>query len=155
MSARTVRLPRLLEILLRIVIGAVFVYAGWAKIFEPEPLADTIASFQILPRTLIVPLALSLSPFEILSGALLILGWPRRVAALAIVIVTAVFLVALLSAVARGITIDCGCFGQSLAAAPTAMRMWVDLGRDLLLLVGAVVLYRASSPSRALAGTTF
>jgi putative oxidoreductase len=155
MTARTVRLPRLLELLLRIVIGAVFVYAGWAKIFEPEPLADSIASFQILPRMLIVPLALSLPPFEMLSGALLIVGWPRRIAALAIVIVTAVFLVALLSAVARGITIDCGCFGQAAAGVPTAMRMWLDLGRDLLLLFGAVVLYRASWPSGAPAATTF
>ncbi len=143
MTGRTNGLPPLLDWPLRIMIGAVFVYAGWLKIADPGPLADSIASFQILPRALVVPLALGLPPFELASGALLILGWPRRVATLAVLIVTAVFCAALLAALVRGITVDCGCFG---AGAPTALRMWVDLGRDLLMLLGAIVLYRASAP---------
>ncbi len=106
-----IALARWLELAMRLVLGAVFIYAGCVKIGDPQALADSIASFQILPRALIVPLALGLSPFEIASGVLVVVGWPRRIGALAVLIVTSVFCVALGSALARGIIVDCGCFG--------------------------------------------
>jgi hypothetical protein len=76
--------------------------------------------------------------FEVLSGGLLSVGAFRRSGALAIVIVSAVFLAALASALARGLTIDCGCCGSSV---PSREHMWLDLGRDTILLVGAVITY--------------
>lgn len=140
MDNRPMTLAHWLRIAVRVVLGAVFIYAGSVKIVAPEPLADSIASFAILPRALVVPLALGLPPFEIASGALLIIGWPRRIGALAILIVSTVFCVALGSALARGITVDCGCFG---AGTPLRTKMWFDLGRDVLLLAGAVFVYVA------------
>ena len=121
---------------LRIGVGAAFVYAGAIKLGDPLQFADNIASFRILPGSFINPLALSLPIFEILSGGLLAAGWFRRPAALAIVIVSAVFLAAIASALERGLTIDCGCFGSGV---PSRERMWLDLGRDMILLVGALI----------------
>jgi putative oxidoreductase len=135
---------------LRIAVGAAFVYAGAIKLGDPLQFADNIASFRILPDSFINPLALSLPMFEVLSGGLLAAGWFRRPAALAIVIVSVVFLAAIASALARGLTIDCGCFGSGV---PSRERMWLDLGRDMILLVGALVTYLRVRESPAWLGS--
>jgi len=134
------RYMRLLDVAIRIILGAVFVYAGWVKVVDPLPLADSIASFKMLPRMLVNPLALGLPAFEIAAGLLLLVGWTRRVAALAIVTVTAVFAIAMLSALIRGINVDCGCFGAG--GDSSLLTMWLHLARDLLLLAGAAISYR-------------
>ena len=46
------------------------------------------------------------------------------------------------SALARGLVIDCGCFGASI---PSRARTRLDLGRDLLLVAGAATVYGSSS----------
>ena len=135
---------------LRIGVGAAFVYAGAIKLGDPLQFADNIASFRILPGSFINPLALSLPIFEVLSGGLLAAGWFRRPAAFAIVIVSAVFLAAIASALARGLTIDCGCFGNGV---PSRERMWLDLGRDTILLVGALITYLRVRESPAWSGS--
>jgi putative oxidoreductase len=123
---------------IRIALGAAFVYAGAIKIQDPSEFAITVASFQILPNLLISPLALALPPFEIICGLLLIVGIWRRPAALGIALFVAIFLIAIAAALVRGLTIDCGCFGTG---TPSRAKMWLDLGRDILLLVAALVTY--------------
>lgn len=120
-------------------LGAVFIYAGWAKLGSPQDFSDSIASFAILPNRLINPLALALPPFEIIAGLAVVLGIRRRAALLAITALTVIFLLALGSAIARGISVDCGCFGTS-----SASKAWVDLARDVGFLVAAAGLYRRS-----------
>jgi hypothetical protein len=53
-----------------------------------------------------------------------------------------IFCAAIASALARGLVIDCGCFGASI---PSRERMWLDLGRDLLLVAAAATVYGCSS----------
>jgi uncharacterized membrane protein YphA (DoxX/SURF4 family) len=119
------------------------------KIQDPSELAITVASFRILPNLLISPLALALPPFEIICGALLIVGVWRRPAALGITLLLVIFLIAIAAALARGLTIDCGCFGTG---TPSRAKMWLDLGRDILLLVGALITYGYGDAART--GTT-
>jgi putative oxidoreductase len=128
-----------LVLLLRVGLGAAFVYAGVIKIQDPSEFAINVASFSILPNVLISPMALALPPFEIITGGLLIIGIARRPAALGIALLSVVFLVAVAAALARGLTIDCGCFGTG---TPSRARMWLDLGRDALLLASALIVYR-------------
>ncbi len=144
MNWRSIVGNRWFDFAVRLAIGGTFVYAGWIKSGEPQQFADNIASFRILPEALIVLLALGLPAFETLSGALLIIGWPRRVASLAVIMMCGIFLIALTSALARGIKVDCGCFG---AGKPSEWSTWQDLGRDLLLLAGALLAYRFRSPA--------
>jgi putative oxidoreductase len=127
---------------LALIVGGAFIYAGWVGLSDPLQLADNVASFRILPTLVVVPFALSLPIFEITSGLLMIAGPMRRAAALGLTIMTAIFCVAIASALARGLVIDCGCFGASI---PSRERMWLDLGRDLLLLAAVLVVYVASS----------
>jgi putative oxidoreductase len=126
---------------LRVALGAAFVYAGVLKIQNPSEFAINVASFQILPNLLISSMALALPPFEIITGGLLIIGVARRPAALGIVVLSAIFLIAIAAALARGLTIDCGCFGTG---APSRARMWLDFGRDILLVAAGIMVYRFS-----------
>jgi uncharacterized membrane protein YphA (DoxX/SURF4 family) len=119
-------------------LAAVFIYAGVDKVRDPLQFADSIAAFAILPTALINLFALSLPPFEIACGLLLL--WPstRRVAALAAFVISIVFFVALSSALLRGLTLDCGCFG---AGTPSRPRMWLELGMDVVLAGVSLLIY--------------
>ncbi len=142
MRIRSILERRWIRLGLALIVGGAFIYAGWIGFTDPLQLADNVASFRILPTRAVVPFALSLPIFEITSGLLMIVGLLRRPAALALTVMTAIFCVAIASALARGLVIDCGCFGASI---PSRERMWLDLGRDVLLLVGAFIAYIASS----------
>ena len=123
-------------------LAAVFMYAGVEKMGDALQVADGIAAFGILPAAFISLLALSLPPFEIACGLLLL--WPstRRVGALAIALISVVFFSALLSALARGLTLDCGCFG---VGAPSRQKMWLELALDVVLAGGALLIYLRST----------
>jgi putative oxidoreductase len=122
-------------------VAAVFIYAGIDKIRDPLQFADSIAAFAILPAVLINLLAMGLPPFEIACGLLLIGPWTRRVGSLAVAIILVVFMIALSSALLRGLTLDCGCFGPG---APSRPRMWLELAFDATLLSGALFVYLRS-----------
>ena len=116
-------------------IAAVFLYASLGKIREPLQFADSIAAFKMLPAPFINPLALSLPLFEAGCALLLLVPSTRPIGALAVELLCAMFFTALLSALLRGLTLDCGCFG---AGIPSRSAMWVELGLDVILFVGAV-----------------
>ena len=141
----TGRSSRYLEWVLRLVVGGVFIYAGWAKRNDGIEFADSVASFRILPSVVIIPFMLSIVPFEIGAGAMVLTGWQKRVGALGLLTMASMYSIALALALARGITVNCGCFGTS----AVGTNPWVDLGRDLLLAAGCAVLYRITTRSVA------
>jgi uncharacterized membrane protein YphA (DoxX/SURF4 family) len=121
------------------VIGTVFIYAGWLKVQDPAGFADGVGSFAILPKWSIAAFVLALPIFEILAGTLLIIGRPRRIGALALTLLTSTFCIALMWAIARGLKVNCGCFGPSVSAVDSS----IDLARDLAILLGCCFLYCA------------
>jgi putative oxidoreductase len=123
---------------LSLALAAIFVYAGIDKIRDPQQFADNIAGFAILPAMFTNLLALTLPVFEIVCGVLLLVPLTRRVASLAIALTCVVFFTAVASALLRGLTLDCGCFG---IGAPSRSKMWVELGLDLGLFTGALFVY--------------
>ena len=90
-------------------------------------------------------LALTLPVFEIVCGVLLLAPMTRRVASLAIALTCIVFFTALASALLRGLTLDCGCFG---VGAPSRSKMWLELGLDLVLFAGSLFVYLRSRVHR-------
>ena len=125
-----------LSLVLRLTAAAVFLYAGWEKMRAPQEFADNIAAYRLLPAQLVNLLALSLPPLELIIGCLLLTGWQTRVAALSALMVTGIFMGALVSAILRGLVIDCGCFGSGV---PGRYGLWPALFRDLIL--GAALLF--------------
>jgi putative oxidoreductase len=138
MTARRNSFSDYVYLALSLGLAAVFFYASVDKIRDPLQFADIIAAFAILPHALISPLALSLPPFEIACGLLLLWTSTRHVGALAVAAVSVMFFTALLSALLRGLTLDCGCFG---VGAPSRTRMWLELGLDVVLFVSALSIY--------------
>ncbi len=135
---------RYLVLAVSIAMAAIFVYAGIDKIRDPQSFADSIAAFAILPAVFINLLALGLPSFEIASGLMLLGPWTRRVGALALAVLSVVFFTVLASALLRGLTLDCGCFG---AGAPSRSRMWLELVLDAALFSGALFVYLRSLSS--------
>lgn len=130
---------RTLMLALRVVLGALFVYAGVAKLADVAGFAVDIANYRVLPPRLVAPLAAALPGVEIAAGVCLLAGRWTRAAALVAGGMLAVFSVAVAQALARGINLECGCFGASRDPVTTA-----TLARDIVLLaMAAVVAWRA------------
>jgi putative oxidoreductase len=129
-----------LRALVRIVLGALFVFAGATKAYDPGAFAIEIQRYQIVPWMLGALTSVYLPWLEILAGALLFLKRFERGALLVITLLLLVFTLALASAMLRGLSIDCGCFGKAFTATGTT----IPLLRNLLLLVFTGILWRGS-----------
>jgi putative oxidoreductase len=104
-------MKRAVIILLRLGLGGVFIVAGVMKIVNPAQFASDITNYRLLPHEWINLFAIILPWIEVLAGSLLALGaWSRASAAL-IAMMLVMFLIAISQAVARGLNINCGCFG--------------------------------------------
>ena len=102
-----------LVILFRLVLGGVFIYASLDKIANPAEFAKAIGNYHVLPFGLENLLALFLPWLELLTGILLIAGIMVDGATILIISMNIVFIFAISQALARGISIECGCFSVS------------------------------------------
>jgi len=113
--------------ILAILIGALFVYAGALKAWDPVGFAGDIFNYHILPWRVGAPLAFYLPWLEIICGLALIF---RRLFSGALVLVLGlmiVFIGATIAAKARGIDISCGCFGHVSDQLSFAWHLVLDL----------------------------
>jgi hypothetical protein len=84
--------------------------------------------------------------FELALGALLLVGFWRRAAATSASLLLALFLGLMIRALAKGMDIDCGCFG------PGERISWLTLTRDGVLMAVSLCLTVMSFPAKAQAG---
>ncbi len=123
--------------LVRVGLGALFVIAGALKLGHPADLAAAITAFRLgLPPTVVAAMALALPPFEILLGIYLIAGLLLPIAAGVAVSVLVLFTGIVASAVIRGLSAPCGCFGPG----DNTPATWLTVLRDVSLLVPAAYL---------------
>lgn len=124
---------------LRLALAGIFIYAGAVKAPWPQRFALDIESYRLAPPAVAAALARYLPYLEIVAGLGILIRRVAPGATLLLGTLTGVFLVALLSAWARGLEIQCGCFGAGEAAA--ANYLWWVL-RDVVLLAGCVAVWR-------------
>ncbi|RYD27572.1 MAG: DoxX family protein [Verrucomicrobiaceae bacterium] len=116
--------------------AAVFGLAAWGKLRDPLAFADSIADYRLMAwGPGITLLALGLPVFEMLLALLLVTGRWNRAAVLGMTGLTLIFTVALISAAARGLNIDCGCSGGGWL--PALSIPWAIVRNTLLLGAGA------------------
>ena len=125
----------------RIVLGGIFIYASLDKIAHPAEFAKAIGNYHVLPFGLENLLALTLPWLELLAGVALITGVMVDGAAIMVILMNIVFIFAISQALARGISIECGCFsvtteGGDNIGLQTIIR---DIG---YLIMGFIVFYR-------------
>jgi uncharacterized membrane protein YphA (DoxX/SURF4 family) len=130
------RLRESVGLVLRLVLGIVFLVAAADKVANAEAFARSIANYRLLPVEVVNLVALVLPWLELLVGLMLVVGLRVRAAAVIASGLLLVFTVALVSALVRGLDIHCGCFSQT-----AAERIgWGRVIEDVLLLAAAVVL---------------
>lgn len=129
--------------LARLVLGGVWIAAGLAKITDLEASVRAVRAYALLPEGVVQIVGPGLSPAEIVLGVLLVVGAGVRVGAVISTVLMAAFVVGIASAWARGLRIDCGCFGSGGQLAPGADPTYGwELARDGGLLVLALFLLR-------------
>jgi putative oxidoreductase len=125
--------------IVRLVLAAIFIYAGVLKIADPAHFTQEIDNYQMLPYLLVTLLAVILPWVEVMCGILLIFGKWLRGASLILMAMNIVFIIAISAALLRGLDISCGCFGAG-ASEKVGIRKIVE---DIIFLAGAAfVFYR-------------
>ncbi len=128
-----------LLLILRLALALAFLYSGMAKLLDPQEFLFSVKAFKMLPTepdflitavTYIVPIA------EVLCGVLLVIGLWTRAAALLLGLLLIGFTIGIFSVLLRGLSIDCGCFGQWLPAEVT----WFSPLRNLAFFLPALLL---------------
>lgn len=103
---------RIAQTLMALAVGGVFITAAVIKIADPAKFAQNIKYYHIVPDRLINAMALLLPWWELLAGfAIVVPNW-RRAGAWMMIGFLVMFMLAIGSAMARGLDIDCGCFGS-------------------------------------------
>ncbi len=141
------RLPDVVGLLARLVLGGVLIAAGLLKVGSPSASARAVRAYQLLPFDLAAYVGYALPVVEILVGVLLVVGLFTRASAAVGALLMVAFVIGIASAWARGLTIDCGCFGGGgqIAEADTAYPL--ELARDAgLALCGTWLLVRPRTP---------
>jgi uncharacterized membrane protein YphA (DoxX/SURF4 family) len=121
-------------LVVRVLLGGIFLVAGVSKLGHAAEFAQQIAAFRLLPQPVIAPMALLLPFLEILLGGYLVIGLFARAAAWIAALLLLVFDAAIASAVVRGMTLNCGCFGTH----DTTVTTWAEVARDAVFVVLAV-----------------
>ncbi len=125
-----------LLILARYVLGVVFIYAGIEKIADPVFFSDSISNYKLLPEAAVNFFAITLPWIEVVAGILLIFGVAVKENAFIINAMLIVFIVAIVISLARGLNIDCGCFGRE----GSSELGWLKVIENLLLFSLGVLL---------------
>lgn len=131
-------LKRYLPVAVRISLGAIFIYAALPKIADPVAFAGSVANYRILPYFWSYLAAAALPFLELICGLLLVSGYRVKTGALIIAALNVAFMAALVSVIARGLDIDCGCFKQG----GSKTSPWIALGRDAIFLAMAAAVLR-------------
>lgn len=134
---------REVQMLLRLALGGVFLYAAGAKILAPGQFAVAVSNYRLLPHEWTHLAAITVPWVEAIAAALVILGVWLRPSALVLLGLTGVFLVAISSALARGLNIECGCFGTVGGRQVGLASLAFD---TVLLAMAAALVWRVKEP---------
>jgi uncharacterized membrane protein YphA (DoxX/SURF4 family) len=125
----------LLILMARWIIAGIFLRAGVVKLGDRAGFRAAVANYQMLPPTLVAPVAAVLPVAEIAGGGLLAAGILTVPMAIALGLLLAVFAGAIAVALGQGRSFDCGCSGT---ATPSRIG-WRHVALDLMLAAGAAL----------------
>jgi uncharacterized membrane protein YphA (DoxX/SURF4 family) len=118
-------------LLVRLGLGGVLLYAGYLKAFTPDKSMMAVRAYELLPSWLANAFGIILPWLEMGAGLLLIIGVAVRYAAIFGAVLMVAFIIAIAQAWARGLSIDCGCFGDGGAVDPSETKYLESILRDI------------------------
>jgi hypothetical protein len=123
-------------------LGGVLLAAGWLKIFTPAKSQMAVRAYELLPVSIANLMGLVLPWVELGLGMLLVLGIAVRFSAILGGSLMLLFIAAISQAWARGLSIDCGCFGGGGTVDPGETKYLSEILRDIGLALLALYLIR-------------
>jgi uncharacterized membrane protein YphA (DoxX/SURF4 family) len=130
-----------LTLLSRLILGVVLLVAGGLKIGNLPKSAMAVRSYEMLPIPLANFLGYTLPWNEIGLGLLLIVGVTVKISGALGALTMLAFIIAIAQAWARGLSIDCGCFGGGGAIDPEDTKYLSEIIRDIGLMALGIFLY--------------
>ncbi|HJQ01028.1 MAG TPA: MauE/DoxX family redox-associated membrane protein [Jatrophihabitans sp.] len=126
-------------LVVRLGLAAVWAWASLAKIRDPRTFLRAVRAYDATPEWLSKVIAYGLPMLELTLAILLLIGLIVRYAAAASAVLLLIFLVGLIEAAARGIKLECGCFGGG-GGTTGSTSYTLDILRDIGLLILAAFL---------------
>ncbi len=117
--------------LLRITLGAIFIYSGMIKIFDVKGFARMVSQYNLVPDQLLAPVAYGLPVLEVLAGIGIIFEIPGALTAIFGMLL--MFITILWYGILKDLNIDCGCFSTEELKGQNSLRQ--ALYRDGVMLV--------------------
>ena len=131
------RVRDVVGLLARLVLGGVVLVAGLLKVGHLETSARAVRAYQLLPYDVAGYVGYALPVLEVAVGLLLVLGLFTRGSAVVGGVLMVVFIIGIGSAWVRGLSIDCGCFGDGGTIAAAQTQYPEEIARDVGLLLCA------------------
>jgi uncharacterized membrane protein YphA (DoxX/SURF4 family) len=123
---------------LRLLVGGVWIVAGALKLPDLDASVRAVRAYQLLPEAVVPAVGHALPILEVVVGILLVVGLLVRVSAVVSAALFLAFVIGIASAWARGLQIDCGCFGGGGYDANATDKYPWEIGRDLGLLFASL-----------------
>lgn len=130
-----------LTLIARLILGGVLLAAGGLKIGNLQKSAMSVRAYELLPVWLANFFGYVLPWIEIGMGLLLIAGVAVSIVGLLGALTMFAFVVAIAQAWARGLSIDCGCFGGGGQVDPEDTKYLSTILRDIGFMLLGVYLY--------------
>ncbi|TDV42143.1 MauE/DoxX family redox-associated membrane protein [Actinophytocola oryzae] len=131
----------LVGLIVRLGLAAVWLVSGSIKASDLNQTYIAVQAYDLLPGSVSSVVAGALPFLELALGVLLLVGLGTRIGAIVSVVVLVAFVGAVAQSWARGLTIDCGCFGGGGQVAAGQTQYPQEIARDVgfLLLAGWLV----------------
>ena len=118
----------------RLVTGGVWIVAGALKLPHPADSVRAVRAYDLLPEAVVPAIGHLLPVLEVVVGLCLVLGVMVRGTSVVSALLFVAFVVGISSAWARGLSIDCGCFGGGGQIPDAAAKYPGEIARDIGLL---------------------
>ena len=122
----------------RLVTGGVWIVAGLIKLPDPAGSVRAVRAYDLLPESVVPTVGLVLPLLEVVVGLGLVLGLLTRTMAVVSALLFVAFIIGIASAWARGLEIDCGCFGGGGELAGASAKYPGEIARDVGLLLASL-----------------
>ncbi|MBC8485774.1 MAG: DoxX family membrane protein [Bacteroidetes bacterium] len=126
-----------IAIIIRLILGFLFLYASLDKIIYPSKFAEIIYNYRVLPVELVNICAILVPWIEVFIGIMLLIGIWIDASAFMLSSITFVFTFLIISAIFRGLNIECGCFSLD---AEGSLVSWKRVIEDIFILIGGLYL---------------
>jgi len=126
-----------IAIIIRLILGFLFLYASLDKIIYPSKFAEIIYNYRVLPVELVNICAILVPWIEAFIGIMLLIGIWVDASAFMLSGITFVFTFLIISAIFRGLNIECGCFSLD---AEGSLVSWKRVIEDIFILIGGLYL---------------